>query len=66
MTRAEFGDEAIRGGEGVLKLGIGRALILLAIGGGLVIAGVAMVYMPAAFVLAGGGIVAGTLWGVEI
>lgn len=50
----------------MLKLGIIPALGLLVLGGALVIAGVAMVYPPAAFVLGGGGLIGGALWGVEV
>jgi hypothetical protein len=50
----------------VLKLGIPPALGLLAVGAALVVAGVAMIYPPAAFVLGGAAIVAGALWGVEV
>ena len=49
-----------------MKLGLGKALCLLAVGAGLVVAGVAMVYVPAAFVLAGVAVIAGTLWGVDV
>jgi len=50
----------------MLKLGIRQALGLLALGAALIVAGVALVYPPAALVLAGGAVVAGTLWGVEV
>jgi hypothetical protein len=49
-----------------MKLGIGKAIGLLALGAGLIVAGVAMVYPPAAFILGGGALVAGTLWGVDV
>lgn len=49
-----------------MKLGFGKALCLLAVGAGLVVAGVALVYPPAALVLSGVAIIAGTLWGVDV
>ena len=49
-----------------MKLGIRAALVLLCISVGLVVAGVAMIYPPLAFIVGGlslGGLV---LWGVEV
>lgn len=50
----------------MLKLGLLPALGLLALGAGLVVTGVALIYPPAAFILAGAALIGGTLWGVDI
>lgn len=49
-----------------MKLGLRWALSLLAVAVGLVVAGVAMVYVPAAFVLGGVALGAGVLLLVDV
>jgi hypothetical protein len=50
----------------VLKVGIRTALGLLALGGALVVAGVALIYPPAALIVAGAAVFAGTYFGVDV
>jgi hypothetical protein len=50
----------------VLKVGIGKAVCLLAVGVALVVAGVALIYVPAAFIVAGAAITAGCWFGLDV
>lgn len=50
----------------MLKVGIGKAVCLLAVGVALIVAGVALVYPPAAFIVAGAAITAGCWYGLDV